>query len=203
MKEEWWERPTCFLCDRWWLLLVFLAMGLTAYFTNGYWMPALGVAATPSAGTSTIQTTLSLSQGASAFTSPQGEYSLEYPSDWETETLDEQTQQWTPPEGAVVSVHSEPIQPGDTLESFAEDVVSRLPYDVLNQTQVEVGGEHAIRQEVASPGGNDVMAVGYLVLHDGKKYQIALAELNGLPPDEKTRIIQEFDQVVSIFLFQQ
>ncbi|MBI5823893.1 MAG: hypothetical protein HZB18_07700 [Chloroflexi bacterium] len=40
MQEDWWERPVCFLCDYWWAFLILLVLGLTAWFTRDYWMPA-------------------------------------------------------------------------------------------------------------------------------------------------------------------
>lgn len=40
MRESWWERPTCFLCDWWWTLLIGVLLVLTAYFTRQFWMSA-------------------------------------------------------------------------------------------------------------------------------------------------------------------
>jgi hypothetical protein len=39
MNEEWWERPTCLLCDYWWGLLAAVVLVLTGYFTRAYWLP--------------------------------------------------------------------------------------------------------------------------------------------------------------------
>ncbi len=40
MREEWWERPVCYLCDYWWAFLIALVLLLTGWFTRGYWIPA-------------------------------------------------------------------------------------------------------------------------------------------------------------------
>lgn len=40
MNETWWEKPVCWACDFWWLLLLFLAGCLAAFFTRAAWMPA-------------------------------------------------------------------------------------------------------------------------------------------------------------------
>lgn len=68
MNEEWWERPTCFLCDFWWLFLLVLAVLLSAYFLRGYWLyqptlqPTLSFSPTPTRvltlGTGDVQVTL-------------------------------------------------------------------------------------------------------------------------------------------------
>ena len=41
MNDEWWERPTCFICDYWWLLLMAIILGLAAFFTRGTWLPVI------------------------------------------------------------------------------------------------------------------------------------------------------------------
>lgn len=63
MKEEWWERPSCFICDWWWAILLGMALILAAYFTRNYWLPGQGIpAAEPTRvaqlGTGDIQVTL-------------------------------------------------------------------------------------------------------------------------------------------------
>jgi hypothetical protein len=40
MNEEWWESPVCWLCDYWWALLLALVLGLSAFFSRAYWLPA-------------------------------------------------------------------------------------------------------------------------------------------------------------------
>lgn len=39
MEEVWWESPVCYLCDYGWLLLLFLVLGLAAFFTRPVWSP--------------------------------------------------------------------------------------------------------------------------------------------------------------------
>lgn len=62
MREEWWERPVCYLCDYWWAFLIALALLLTGWFTRGYWMPASPSPPTPTheviLGTGDVQATL-------------------------------------------------------------------------------------------------------------------------------------------------
>ena len=35
MKEDWWEKPTCWICDYWWLFLIILALLLSLIFFFG------------------------------------------------------------------------------------------------------------------------------------------------------------------------
>jgi hypothetical protein len=64
MQDEWWEKPVCYLCDYWWVLLILLVLTLTGWFTRDLWMPAAPVP-TPSAtrvatlGSGDVQVTLS------------------------------------------------------------------------------------------------------------------------------------------------
>ena len=40
MREEWWERPVCFVCKYWWAILLVLLLVLAAYLSRDYWLPA-------------------------------------------------------------------------------------------------------------------------------------------------------------------
>ena len=40
MQEQWWERPTCWICDKGWMGLYILFLGLSAFLTRRYWLPA-------------------------------------------------------------------------------------------------------------------------------------------------------------------
>jgi len=214
MREEWWERPVCFICDFWWAILLAILLGLAVFLTRGYWLPWLGItpAVTPVAISTPASTPVvisplagTLTPGNSAnteFIDPQGSFTLTYPSDWPTSDAGNQAQQWVLPDGVIMSVHSEPASPDDTLESYAQEVITRLPYDVLEQTQIQVGGQPSIRQEVAFPGMTQRVAVGYLVLYEGKKYQIALSGLDRIAASDQDRVIQEFETVMTTFKFQ-
>lgn len=178
--------------------MLVLLLGLAAVFTRAYWLPLFGsnnvepqaTFPTPDAASSTT------------FVDPQGAYKLSHPSAWNAEIVGDQTQQWVLPEGIAMSIHAEPILPGDTLESYSQEVVSRLPYDVIAQSETQVAGQPAIRQEVAFPGQSQRIAVGYLVFYNGQKYQIALSGLQGLSRSEQEQVIQEFEQVLATFQFQ-
>jgi hypothetical protein len=41
MEKRWWEGPASFLADWWWLIVLVIAIALTAYFTRGLWLAAL------------------------------------------------------------------------------------------------------------------------------------------------------------------
>ena len=43
MNDEWWEGPTCFICDYWWVILIIIVLAVAAYFTSPYWLPLLGL----------------------------------------------------------------------------------------------------------------------------------------------------------------
>jgi len=42
MREEWWEKPACWLCDYWWVVLLILILGLLLIFTRDIWLEELG-----------------------------------------------------------------------------------------------------------------------------------------------------------------
>jgi hypothetical protein len=44
MNVPWWEGPSRFMCDYWWVLLIIIVLGLTAYFTRDLWLPAIMLA---------------------------------------------------------------------------------------------------------------------------------------------------------------
>jgi hypothetical protein len=180
-------------------MLILLA-GLAIVFTRDYWLPLLG---SDNAEPAIIVSTPEETPSSVNFVDPQGDYSLSHPAEWTRESFGSQTQQWVLPEGMAMSIHSEPISPGDTLESYAQEVVSRLPYEVIAQSETQVAGQPAIRQEVAFPGQSQRIAVGYLVFYNGQKYQIALSGLQGLSVSDQERVIQEFEQVLTTFQFQQ
>jgi hypothetical protein len=76
-----------------------------------------------------------------------------------------------------------------------------MPYDVISQSQTQIGGQSAIRQEVAYPGETTRVALGYLVLYGGKEYQIALAGLGEIPASDQQRLIQDFEKAMTTFQF--
>jgi hypothetical protein len=43
MDRAWWEGPTAFLCDYWWVILIVIVLAITAYFTRDYWLPLIGL----------------------------------------------------------------------------------------------------------------------------------------------------------------
>ncbi len=188
-KIFWW------LCDYWWILLSAFVLALAAYFSRAYWLPLIGLENIP------MTSSTPENPPAIEFTDPKGEYTFSPPANWSAEDVGNQSRQWSLPNGVTMSVHSEPAAASDTLETYAREVVTRLPYDVINQSQVQIGGQPAIRQEVAYPGETAQVALGYLVLYDGKRYQIALAGLGEIPITEQERCIQEFEKAMTTFQF--
>jgi hypothetical protein len=184
------------------LILAFAAYILYEQFAPYRPATVPSTVTTPAGTPITVVPTNQGSGTGSEFVDQQGTYTLSYPSVWVSQDAGNQAHQWILPEGVVMSIHAEPAQPGDTLESYAQEVVTRLPYDVLSQTSAQVSGKPAIRQEVAYPGQTQLVAVGYLVLHGGQKYQIALSGLDTITAEDQTRVIQQFEQVLSSFNFQ-
>ena len=137
----------------------------------------------------------------SQYVNPQGNFSLSYPTDWQGEDVGSSAYQWVLPEGVAVAILSEIVSSEDTLENMAQEVVTEIPYDVLNQTEAQVGGERAIRQEVAFPGSSKRIAVCYLVLHGGQKYQISLFDLDMLSEIQQSEVIAKFEKMVATFVF--
>lgn len=41
MQAAWWEGIVRFLDRFWWVIVLIVVLGLTAYFTRDLWMPAL------------------------------------------------------------------------------------------------------------------------------------------------------------------
>ncbi len=196
MYKKWWDTPVCWLCDYGWAVLFALALIFAVYFTRAYWVPLIGIEDTPPIFTVTPENASII-----RFTEPKGKYALSYPANWVVENLGNQTQQWSLPDGVVMSVHSESAVSGDTLETYSQEVVTRLPYDVMSQSQTVIGEQPAIRQEIAYPGETTRVALGYLVLYDGKKYQIALAGLENIQASDQERFIQEFEKTMTTFQF--
>jgi hypothetical protein len=195
MDEPLWETPVCWLCDYWWAVLSAIVLVLAAYFSRSYWLPLVGLESSP------VVSATPVSSGPAEFSDPGGEYSFSPPESWPAADAGDQTQQWALPDGVVMSVHSDPSAAGETLEDFASEVTTRLPYDVISQTETQLGGQPAIRQEVAYPGNTSRVALGYLVLYDGNKYQIALAGLEEIPADEQQKFIQDFENAMTTFEF--
>lgn len=210
MNERWWERSACLLCDYGWVALLIVLLSLAAYLLRGWWPGSQNPApvstevlsaatALPSIYPSPSSTSTAVQR--SEFTDPQGEFRLSFPAEWSLEKMDDSTHQWILPQGLVMSVHSEPILSGETLEDFAQEVVTRLPYEVLRQEQIQIAGQPAIRQEVAYLGQRERIAVGYLLFYRGRKYQIGLAGLDGFSQAEQEQLIQEFEQTIATFSF--
>ncbi len=197
MDKRWWEDPACWLCDYWWVLLAVIVLALTAFFTRGRWLPLIS-----SENAAHGATPLPEASSTAEFNDPQNIYRLAYPSDWLLQDAGNQAWQWVLPEGVIMSVHGEAAQAGDTLQSWAQEVVTRMPYDVIAQSNTTIGGQPAIRQEVAYPDQAQRIAVGYLVLHGGQKYQIALSGLEQLRQSEQEQLIQEFEKTLATFQFQ-
>ncbi len=197
MKKEWWEDTICYICDYWWAILSTLILMLAVYFTRRFWLPLIGLENPPIASPTPENTSTT------QFIDPKGTYSFSPPANWPAEDVGNQSQQWTLPDGIVMSVHSEPAAAGDTLESYAQEVVTRLPYDVISQSEAQIGGQPAIRQEVAYPGETTRVALGYLILYGGNKYQIALAGLGEIHASEQERFIQEFEKAMTTFQFKE
>lgn len=198
MDESLWEAPVCWLCDYWWVVLSAIILVLAAYFTRSYWLPLIGMEDTPivSATPNSPPPTSS-----PQFVDPEGGYSFSPPPNALVEDAGGQVQQWALPDGVVMSVHSEPAAPGDTLATYAQEVTTRMPYDVASQSETQIGGQLAIRQEVTFPGETKRQALGYLVIYDGKKYQIALAGLGEIPTSDQEKLIQDFEKAMATFQF--
>jgi len=43
MNDEWWERPTCWICDYGWIIALIIIIALVLFFTRNMWMPVLGL----------------------------------------------------------------------------------------------------------------------------------------------------------------
>jgi hypothetical protein len=44
MNAEWWEGFARFMCGYWWVLLIIVALALTAFLTRDLWWPPLMLA---------------------------------------------------------------------------------------------------------------------------------------------------------------
>jgi len=186
-KIFWW------LCDYWWILLSTFMFALAAYFTRVYWLPLVGLESTP------IANSTPESGPIAEFVDADGKYSFSHPTNWIMEDVGNQSQQWILPNGVTMSVHSEAALSSDTLESYAQEVIARLPYSVLRQSAVTIGGRPSIRQEVAYPGESTRVALGYLIIYNEIKFQIALSGLEEIPASEQEKFIREFEKAMATF----
>ncbi len=221
------EKSLCFLCDygAWFIALTFML--LIGFLTRNLWLPPSSpthpplIPATqqiprntpsqrstvnpsptrissPSPFPSPITTDTPLTH----FSDPQSLYTIEYPSQWQIETFDPQTSQWKTTENSTILIYTEPVLPGETLENFANKIVYEMGYTVKRQNMAEIGGETAIRQEIALSETNPLSAVGYITFHNGVKYQIGIAGLEQLSQEEANQLIQTFEILIENFQFQ-
>lgn len=54
MEEPWWETPTCWFCDYWWVLLAAVILALAAYFSRDIWLPQPSPSPTPGVGLTNV-----------------------------------------------------------------------------------------------------------------------------------------------------
>ena len=95
MQKRKWEGAVCFVCDYWWLLLLFIILALIAAFTSNIWLPLLGFPANNSGDplalatpTVSVGSPLPTEAAWKTFSDPDLGYSIQYPSDWEVNIPD-------------------------------------------------------------------------------------------------------------------
>lgn len=217
MKEEWWERPICFLCDRWWMLLLAIVLALAAYFTRGYWLPLAGItlptptpiSATPVPTITPASASFALTPSVTEIATPetfygyvnrQGGYAFNYPSDWTgTETGTNVRFELYNGSNAQVTVSN--VSPNQALDTSVADF-GPMPAPPTTQSTTTLAGETAIRREILDERNGQVVSLIYSVLHGTRLYNLSLyapAE-NALPPDF-SQSLSAFERMVQSFYF--
>lgn len=222
MQEEWWERSTCFLCERWWLLLLILALLLVGWFARDHWMPNRGATSTstlapaitpvstPIPAITPVSTLASSTTPASAvatvtptselygYINSEGGYAFNYPAEWKGEASGTDAY-FQLPNNAKLEIIVRELQAGETFESLADDT-GPLTIPKSNLTRLTIGGESAIRYEVLDERSN-ISARTYQILHAGRVYYLTLFA----PPETGTasfsQSLEQFDQLMLNFWF--
>jgi hypothetical protein len=224
MNEDWWERPVCWLCDFWWVLLLLLVLLATALFTRHIWLPWLGLsnprsaspipsppatpvfASTPEtlmvtstpipAAVTQATETATVATEAYGYVNEEGGYALSYPSTWKGIETGANVQ-FELPDGSNVQITVTSVEPNQTLTSILE-IPGPIPTPPGTTTQTEVAGERAIRREIYADG--NLAGVVYSLLHHFRLYHLALyaPDRKDLPQDF-SQSIQDFEQMVRTF----
>ena len=86
MYKKWWDTPVCWLCDYGWILLLALALLLTAWFARSYWLPILGVTPTstpvPTITSASATATVIPTSELYGYVNNDGEYAFNNPAQW-------------------------------------------------------------------------------------------------------------------------
>lgn len=220
MQEEWWERPTCWLCNYGKAGIFVLLLGLAIWLSRGIWgpvspppseplrvptLPSPEAASptpfvtfvppfTPSLDVSLTQETTPVPP-AFGYRNQMGKYQLNYPSSWQGVEIKGDVQFRTP-RGAMVYVH---VETGvDSLEQLVgqEGV---LPYSAKESTEVAISAFPALCQTLIEPEKEQIAAVVCYVVAYGNGYILSVAELDILTEESRKAVIAEFMDMVASF----
>jgi hypothetical protein len=151
MQDEWWEKPVCYLCDYWWVLLILLVLTLTGWFTRDLWMPAAPAPTAMPTFTPTLMPTLAPTATPSATrVATLGTGDVQVTLFWNsTNDLD----LWvSDPNGEVIYYSHSPSMSGGTLDVDANK-------DCSNMTNQPV--ENIFWPTGQAPRGEYVISVNY------------------------------------------
>lgn len=221
MQEEWWEKPTCWLCNygKWVIFALFL--GLVIWLGMRGWssvfsppprsspVPTLTLHDTPSFFTPSVTPTplitpspnVSFSETPTplpeifGYRNDDGKYQFNYPSSWQGIEIGRDAQFRTP-QGAMVYVH---VETGtDSLEQLIgqENI---FPYSIRESANVTISDLPALCQALTAAEREQILAiVCYLVTH-GNGYIISIAELDTISDESRKTVISEFMDMVANF----
>lgn len=227
MEERWWERPVCFICDYWWMILLALLFILSLFFTRTLWLPALGISSRQMTQTiSSIEptslikktstnipaTARSNSSVTPIFSVPQtravtplsgyinaiGSYGFNYPSNWQGAETGTDVLFIVDNIKIDVAVHDP--QKGKTLDSIRSGS-DPLPSSTDDFNQTTVAGESALRQNLSGYEGQFIGYV-YHVFSQSRYYTLTVVANPTEPlPDDFTDILMQFESLVKSFRF--
>lgn len=212
MREEWWERPVCFICNYWWALLLAIVLALAAYFTRGYWLSTFASSPTPVPLPSVLPTSAVIATETPGTPAPTetpvlygytnliSGYAFNYPATWVgTETLGDVV--FALPSGASVMVHAEPAVPGENLEAFVAEVNEFPPHNILMEYHTTLNGESAKCRQLAQLGQTRLFSISCLSLHNERRFFIIIMEMDTLSADQLEKSKVEFDALLESFFF--
>lgn len=220
MREEWWERTTCWLCNYGKVGLLVLLLGLAIWLSRGIWGPVFSLpsrslsvptlsspdAAFPTPSVTSVPSPIpSLDVSLTEETTPVppafgyrnliGKYQFNYPSSWQGIEIKGDVQFRTP-HGAMVYVH---VEAGiDSLEQLVGRETT-LPYSAKESTEVAISSFPALCQTLIVSEREQIAAVVCYMVADGNGYILSIAELDTLAEESRKEVMAEFMDMVASF----
>jgi hypothetical protein len=225
MKPTWWEKPVCWLCDYWWVLLIATLILITAYLMRSFWLPLLGISdgqptqtitnITPDSSptttlveitnTSIFTTTVSpeltvtatsSEDSLSGYINEGGGYGFNYPSGWKgTETKSNVN--------FIADDYKIDIEVFSPQEEMTLSDISSasgpMPSSPDEFSQTTIAGVPALQHDLSIVDGQ-ICGRAYHILYNGLHYIITITS-GSYELSESEPIYNQFEALVNSFRF--